>query len=367
MINFQTTPAMLRNLISYIKFNLIRPLKTTGHLTIDLLLKHNAINHLISIVIAGFATTLIFQNSTILLQDNRYISSLELMTQILSILVGFLSIGVSYYISSYDEKESINELRKKYAEITKEIRCHWFNPRKEHKRKIDNPTFRKSLYSKTNRKKLVLYRKIHQQYHQVFINRPYFDGVCYLQVRINSEEVVDKNELNVKAFTELFVCSFKCLKGIRRMRKKQCALVSKKRGTHGSIEWLKKFETIDMLKRNTLPATVGFTEACEIIEIAIKSTHYMFEEFNRHSENIDWKPSTFSDFLYEYSAYILWLFFMIRKFNSLRVEVADIHTPRFIEKAIKNNLPTSDNQILANDNRKLTTCDHLKLTTLNYR
>lgn len=61
-------------------------------------------------------------------------NSIQLLSQIIAVIVGFLSIGSSIYLTSYDASETLNTLQQRLEKIMSTIRKTWYgNRNKRHK------------------------------------------------------------------------------------------------------------------------------------------------------------------------------------------------------------------------------------------
>lgn len=123
-------------------------------------------------------------------------------------------------------------------------------------------------------------------------------------------------------------------------------------GTQGSkwflIEFEKGLTRFDSLKDGQVPDELSIEECCEVVWLAVYSTHYMWEELRDYSEELNWDPNKLSQFQVIFVDYFLWLLYFIIKFQFLRLAKAEGRFPS-ISKQFSDD---TNNNILLEDLKK---------------
>lgn len=262
-----------------------------------------------------------FYPTTIKITDlNSYIS---LITQVLSILVGFSFVGTTLYLSGYTVSDKISNLLHDIQKISNKIKkLYLYGPPR--KNKITSHKFISNLMTRTGTKELEFY-KSNKKNLKYYLFRPYWDGVWY---QIKESPLFNNNStkeelFNIGRLHEVVICSAKVIGIIYELRENNINLLKNKNGSNGSIWFIESYEILikefSSLKSGETPSKLKLSNAIKLTFTAIDSEHYMFEELSQYSEEINWDPYELTYFEVLINEYMLWLNYLIMHIQLLRI------------------------------------------------
>ncbi len=253
-------------------------------------------------------------------------SYISLVTQVLSILVGFSFVGTTLYLSGYSVSDKVSSLLNDIEKISNEIKKSYLDgpPRKS---KITSHKFISSLMLRTGINQLKFYESgtSNEKNSMFYIFRPYWDGVWY---QIKDSPLFDKNKSKEELFCigrlhEVVVCSAKVVGIIHELRENNINLIKDENGSNGSIWFIEAYEKLikkfPSLKDGETPDKMELADAITLTNVAIDSEHYMFEELAKYSEEINWDPYELTYFEVLINEYMLWLNYLIMHVQLFRI------------------------------------------------
>lgn len=288
------------------------------------------ISFCIFIFIVLSIVTCCFNDKTKITELDAYIS---LITQVLSVLVGFAYVGTTFHLSGYSVSEPMSDLLKSIEKVARKIKkIHLQGPPK--KAKIRKDTFLSRVMLNVGIEVLQL-RDDSDQY---YVFRPYWDGVWY-QVFWSpyKEKTSSKEQLfSIECLHEVTICAAKIVGIIHELRHNNINLLTHNQGSQGSRNFIKKFEELiekySSLKNGDLPNHINIDDSILITYIAIYSEHYMLEELNNYSEEVNWEPYELAYFEVVINEYMLWICYLIHHIQRLRFSLVERRTPGLTEK-----------------------------------
>ena len=282
-----------------------------------------------NIIIAPFLVffiILLFYPDSVKTSDlNDYIS---LITQVLSVLIGFSFVGITLHLSGYTVSDKISNLLADIKKISIKIKKNYLYgpPRKN---KITCSKFISNLMIRVNIDQLEFY-KTGDNSLTYFIYRPYWDGVWYqvLESPFFDENKSDEELFNIQCLHQVVICSAKIIGIIYELRENNINLIKSKSGSNGSIGFIESYEKIikefSSLKDGKVPDSLQLADSINLTLLAIDySDHYMFEELSAYSEEVNWNPYKLTYFEVLINDYMLWLNYLIAHIQLLRLTSID--------------------------------------------
>lgn len=269
-------------------------------------------------------------------------NSIQLLSQIIAVIVGFLSIGSSIYLTSYDASETLNTLQQRLEKIMSTIRKTWYGNRNK-RHKVTKGPFRNYLINSIKISFLDLFFNKQGEQWPLFIYRYYMDGVWYNNIESSRlAEIDNASKHSVQSLHEVYICAFKVLTIVQRIRNSGSALVFPNNCTQGSTSFINDLDTLNIKEDSPLPFEETKENAKKIITMAIRSQHYMEEEIRDHTENENWEPYQQSKFQFATTDYLLWLIYFINKLYLLRLSHLETKYPEILSKLSKESLEKFD-------------------------
>ncbi len=269
----------------------------------------------------------------------EYTSNIALLTQVLSVLIGFSFVGTTLHLSGYSVSEHVSSLLDELSEIARKLQDGFLDGPPT-RCKATNASYIKWLFSSFKIERLRFSDKNNKD-KNFYIFRPYWDGVWY-QVYSSPFEENEKNEKQLTIIArlhEVAICSAKIMGIISELRKNEINLLSHNKGTQGTRWFIKSFEAITKdfptLKEGIAPDQMRTTDAIKLTNLAFHSEHYIFEEMSKYSEEVNWDPYNLTYFEVILSEYILWMGYLIQHLQHLRLTKAEFSSEGLIEKFSK--------------------------------
>lgn len=266
-------------------------------------------------------------------------NSIQLLSQIIAVIVGFLSIGSSVYLTSYDASETLNALQHRLEKAMSTIRKKWYGSFMRERHKVIRKPFINYLIRRSGTKFLDFFFSNQGEMWPLFIYRHYNDGVWYNKIELSRLAGLDNNiKYSVQFLHEAYICAHKVLITVLRIRNCGCGLVSSDEGTQGSINFINELDNLSLKENSPIPLNADIESAKSIINMAINSQHYIQEEIRCHSENQNWDPYLQSRFQFETTEYMLWLIYLTCKLIYLRLATLEAENPEMRSKLSEKSL-----------------------------
>lgn len=264
-------------------------------------------------------------------------NNIALVTQVLSVLVGFAFVGATLYLSSYGVSDKVSGLLKDITEYSNKLKGGYLDRNSEH-RKLSNSEFIEASFSRSGISRLRFNDQTVEGYSNFYVYRPYWDGVWYQvynspfsQEKKTSEQMETIGELH-----ETVVCAAKILGIIHDLRKHKLNLISHRVGSQGSKAFIKRFEAIisdfQSLKKGITPDQMRLSDASNLVKMALNSKHYMYEELNEYAEEVSWDPYDVTYFEVIINEYFIWLIYLLLHIKRLRFAIVESRAPGILER-----------------------------------
>lgn len=264
-------------------------------------------------------------------------SNIALVTQVLSVLVGFAFVGATLYLSSYGISDKVSGLLKGISEYANKLKVDYLDKDSEH-RKLSSSGFIEASFSRTGISRLKFNDPSVEGYSKYYIYRPYWDGVWY-QVYDSpyfNEQKSREQLAAIQALHETAVCAAKILGIIFELRKHKLNLISHKAGSRGSKGFIKRFEAFindfQSLKKGGTPDQMRSSDASILVKMALNSEHYMYEELNEYAEEVSWDPYEVTYFEVIVNEYFIWLSYLLFHIGRLRFAILESRVPGLLAR-----------------------------------
>ena len=169
----------------------------------------------------------------------RMSENIQLITQILSIVIGIGLIGVTVHLSSYGLSDKLSAVLKDIETLAEPFLERFFAGG-QRKSKVKNSKFRKYLFRSVKIERLIFKDSTKKEYPNYFVFRPYWDGVWYQVSDSPFKKGVGKNGnlICIALVHELVICARAVLGIVYKLRKSASCLLSENTGTLGTKQFL---------------------------------------------------------------------------------------------------------------------------------
>ncbi|SBT19352.1 hypothetical protein MGA5115_03514 [Marinomonas gallaica] len=264
-------------------------------------------------------------------------SHIALVTQVLSVLVGFAFVGATLYLSSYGISDKVSGLLKGITEYANKLKSDYLDRDSEH-RKLSNTGFIETSFSRTGISRLKFNDPNVEGYSNFYVYRPYWDGVWYqvYDSPFSKEQKSDEQLAAIQALHETVVCAAKIFGIIFELRTHKLNLISLKSGSQGSKVFIKRFEAFvsdfQSLKKGITPDQMKSSDASMLVRMALNSEHYMYEELNEYAEEVSWDPYEVTYFEVIVNEYFIWLTYLLLHVGHLRFAILESRAPGLLTR-----------------------------------
>jgi len=244
-------------------------------------------------------------------------SSIQLLAQVLALVVGVLLLGTTISLSSYDDAASLNTIQTELGTSMEPIFSKFFDS--EHK--IDRRSFRSWMLRKPGIQTLRFLDPAGKEDDRWIISRPRWDGFWFNIFESPFASTVKSTEqsLQIQRIHEAALCAFNVLLIVSQFRESGSALIKPNSGTNGSRWFIEDFNKYVAAHGMKLPSEANLSHTEKIISLAMNSAHYMREELQNHSENLEWEPFVLTMFQMKFNEYLTSMLFLIEKLQLLRL------------------------------------------------
>lgn len=247
-------------------------------------------------------------------------SSIQLLAQVLAVVVGVLLLGTTVSLSSYDDAATLNSIQSDLNKATVPVFEQFFaGGRRAHK--IERSAFRRWMLRSPKIQKLRFFDPNANAKDSWFIYRPRWDGVWYQVAHspFADSSQSDERFFQVRALHEAAICAYKVLEVVSKFRNSGTALVTTEAGTNGSQWFIESFEKHVAAHGVRLPPEADLSLVVSVVSVAIATEHYMREELQTHTDNLEWGPYVLSSFQLMFNKYATSLLHLIEKLQVLRL------------------------------------------------
>jgi hypothetical protein len=272
------------------------------------------------IALAGATAFIVLLGSSAATIENQT-NMIRVLLQIVATILGVNILGLTINTNQFGQSTSIRKLVSDTEGATAEIDSTYYNahPRDQALQRAHRITaLVKSAPSG------ILMLRNEQKAEDYYVYRPFWDGVWYQISRSPFAEHSPAIErTGIELLHEATLCAIQVLRVARDMRRFDCGLLSEDRGSNGSrwfctsLRKIQKSDELGMAQQS--PVTIRLEKASHLINLAIASNHYMREELQEHTTEVNWQPHQLTGFLCFYIEHVKWMGFLWVKLQMLRL------------------------------------------------